>query len=142
MSRYLAIDYGEKRVGLAVSDPTLTIAQPLETLGFRTVKELMAMIRERTVRLDITRIILGLPLSLKGTDSEKTKEVRLFGKTLADFLTIPVDLFDERLTTVQAHHLLKQVGKKPSRNRDKIDQIAAVYLLQAYLDKTKRDTIQ
>ncbi len=138
MPRYLGIDYGEKRVGLAVSDPTLTIAQPYKTIIFTSPMNLIAELTVVIKELDIKKVILGLPLTMKGTDSIKTREVREFGDKLIKVLDIPVFLFDERLSSVQAHTVLKQMGKQPSKNRLKVDQLAAQHILQAFLDREKR----
>ncbi len=137
MTRYLGIDYGEKRVGLAISDPSLTIAQPLRTIVYSSQQQLMQELRSLVGQYAVTKIICGLPLSMKGSDSRKTLEVREFAKMLEDKIKIPVSLFDERMTTLQAELTLHQLGKKPSRNRDKIDQLAAQFILQTYLDLEK-----
>ena len=137
MSRYLGIDHGAKRVGLAISDPTLTIAQPLKTISFSSSKMLLDEIQKVVRDFEVVRVIVGLPLTLKGTDSKKTKEVRLFANHLAIFLDLPVELFDERLTTLQAQQTLRQLGKKPSKKREMVDQLAAQKILQTYLDRQK-----
>jgi putative Holliday junction resolvase len=137
MARYLGIDYGERRVGLAMSDPTLTIAQPLKTIKYSSlehlIKEIVLIITENQVE----RTIVGLPLTMKGTDSQKTTEVRKFGKKLQLKTSVPVILFDERFSTKIAHNVLQQLGKEPSKSRDIVDQIAAQEILQNYLDKEK-----
>jgi len=138
MPRYLGIDYGERRVGLAMSDPTLTIAQPLKTIKYSSlehlVKEIVLIITENLVE----RAIIGLPLTMKGTDSQKTKEVRKFGEKLQLKISIPVIFYDERFSTKIAHNVLYQLGKEPSKSRDIVDQIAAQEILQNYLDKEKK----
>jgi putative Holliday junction resolvase len=138
MPRYLGIDYGEKRVGIAMSDPTLTLAQPFKTIRYSKqkdlLKELLLIISEK----DIQKVVIGLPLTMKGTDSQKTQEVRKFGQKLLSLTSAEVVFFDERLSTKIAHHYLQQMGKQPSRSRDIIDQIAAQEILQIYLDKEKR----
>jgi putative Holliday junction resolvase len=136
-SRYLAIDYGEKRVGLALSDPTFTIAQSLDTILYKSRKKLIVELKEIISRHNIKKIILGLPLTMKGSDSEKTVEVREFGAELEGQIDIPLVLFDERLTSIQAQQIIRQFGKKPSKHRAKIDQFAARTLLQTYLDREK-----
>jgi len=138
MARYLGIDFGEKRIGLAVSDPTLTIAQPYKTLIFVSLKNLILDIKKLIQDLEIEKVILGLPLTMKGTDSQKTQVVRDFGSKLMENLDIPVIFFDERLSSVQAHSVLRQLGKKPSKNRPQVDQLAAQHILQAYLDREKK----
>lgn len=138
MPRYLGIDYGEKRIGLALSDPTLIIAQTYKTIHFVSSKDLLQQIGILVEELDINKIILGLPLSMKGSDSQKTKEVRVFGEKLSKTLIIPVIYFDERLSTVRAHQILKELGKQPSKSRQKVDQLAAQQILQTYLDKERK----
>jgi putative Holliday junction resolvase len=137
MNRYLGIDFGEKRVGLAISDPSLTIAQPLKTITYASPKLLFRELSTIIQQYSVTKIVCGLPLSMKGGDSQKTREVREFAKALEMSIGVPVFLFDERLTTLQAELTLHQLGKKPSRNRDKIDQLAAQFILQTFLDQQK-----
>lgn len=136
-SRYLAIDYGEKRVGLAISDPTLTIAQSLETIVYHSRKNLIAALKDIISQQKVRKIILGLPLTMKGSDSEKTVEVRKFGAELQNQIDIPLVFFDERLTSIQAQQIIRQFGKKPSKHRAKIDQVAARIILQTYMDQKK-----
>ncbi len=138
MARYLGIDFGQKRVGIAISDPTLTIAQPHSTIKYFSLKKLVIEIINLTKTYDINKIIVGLPLNLKGKDSIKTEEVRQFANLIKSHTDIPVMLFDERLTTVEVQKLLIQFGKKPSKSRNIIDQLAAQRILQTYIDREKR----
>lgn len=137
MERYLGIDIGEKRVGLAVSDPTLTIAQPLKTLEFKTVQKLARDLQEVIDTLGISKMIVGLPITLKGTYSQKTHQIVELVEKLKEILGLPIELYDERLTTVQAHRTMQFLNKKPSRQKGQVDQLAAVHLLQNYLDLEK-----
>lgn len=137
MSRYLGIDYGEKRIGLAISDPTRTIAQPFNTLKNLSEKFLMRELAEIVQTYHVQKVVLGLPLTMKGTDSKMTRSVREFCAKLEKQLDIPIYLFDERLSSVQAHITISQLGKKPSKNKEKVDQFAAQAILQAFLDKEK-----
>ncbi len=138
MTRYLGIDLGEKRIGLAISDPTLTIAQPYKTLSFTGMKRLIKELKEVVSEMNISRVVIGLPLNLKGEFSQKTHEtVEMFEKIKRGPAPVRVELYDERLTTVQAHSTLQQMGKKPSREKDRVDQYAAMHLLQNYLDREK-----
>ena len=124
-------------MGLALSDPTLTLAQPLKTIKYSSaeqlLKELVLIIKEKNVQ----KIIFGLPLTMRGTDSQKTVEVRKFVEKLQLKTSVPVFLFDERLSTKFAHQVLQQLGREPSKSRDIVDQIAAQEILQIYLDKEK-----
>lgn len=137
MARYLAIDFGEKRIGLAVSDPTFTIAQPHATLQVSAFTKVLAALQKVILEMEISKIVIGLPMTLKGTDSQQTQRTRDFAEKLRARLTVPIELFDERLTTIQATQTLRMLGKKASRERDRIDQFAAMHLLQAYLDRER-----
>ncbi|OGB67011.1 MAG: hypothetical protein A2Y94_10290 [Caldithrix sp. RBG_13_44_9] len=137
MARYLAIDYGSKRCGLAISDPTFTIAQKLKTLNFTSIAKLISELRQIIEEYQVVKIILGLPLNLQGQDSEKTREVRNIAGKLTAQLPVPVILFDERFSTSRAEQVLHLLGKKPSRSREYIDQLAAQDILQTYLDQEK-----
>lgn len=138
MTRYLGIDLGEKRIGLAISDPTLTIAQPYKTLIFTGMKQLLRDLKGIVAEMSISRVVIGLPLNLKGDFSQKTHEtVEMFEKIKKGLAPVHVELYDERLTTIQAHSTLHQMGKKPSREKDRVDQYAAMHLLQNYLDREK-----
>ncbi len=137
MARYLGIDLGEKRVGIAVSDPGGIIAQPVKTVPFQSGKQLLREIDNLVKEYEIEKIVIGLPLTMKGTDSEKTREVREFAEVLSRTVSVPVHFMDERLTTVQAHSTMHQIGKKPSRHRERVDQLAAQLILQTFLDQEK-----
>jgi len=138
VARYLGIDFGQRRVGIAISDPTITIAQPHSTINYFSLKKLVSEIISLTRTYDINKIIVGLPLNLKGKDSIKTEEVRQFADLIRSHTDIPVMLFDERLTTVEVQKLLILFGKRPSKSRNIIDQLAAQRILQTYIDREKR----
>lgn len=141
MARVLGIDFGERRVGLALSDPSGTIAQPLPTLTRRAGKRPpVAAITNIIQQNEVERVVLGLPLSLSGDDTDWTRTVREFGVKLQERSGVPVDLLDERLTSVQAERAVRSVGLKRSDREQKhrIDAAAAVLLLQMYLDRKAR----
>lgn len=135
MGRILALDLGEKRVGVAISDPTQTIAQPFKTISFSNLKALISDLSEIAAGYEIDKIIVGFPLTMKGGYSEKTHEIKAMFEKLRSGLSIPMELFDERLTTVLARGTMRQLNKKPSKERHRIDQLAAQHLLQNYLDR-------
>jgi putative Holliday junction resolvase len=134
MGRVLALDLGEKRIGIAISDPTQTIAQPFKTIPFKTIKLLISVLTELIENNNIELIVVGIPLTMKGGFSAKTNEVTYIFEKLKSQISTSMLLFDERLTTALAHKTMHQLEKKPSKERDKIDQLAAVHLLQNYLD--------
>ena len=133
--RILALDIGEKRIGLSVSDEMGLFAHPLQTLIFKGVEKLIESLKEMIVSKNVTELVIGIPYTLKGTKSEKTEEVLKIKESISKEIKLPIQEVDERLTTKMAEQTLKNVGKKPSRNRDIIDQIAATHILQTYLDR-------
>lgn len=140
MSRVLGIDYGERRIGLALSDPTATIAQPLRTLTRRAGKRPpVSKILDIIDASDVAEIVVGLPLTLAGEDSDWTRTVRAFAETLHTRAALPVQLLDERMTSVQAERSVRSLGlRKSERERkERIDSAAAMILLQMYLDRRK-----
>lgn len=141
MPRVLGIDFGERRIGLALSDPSATIAQPLPTLTRRAGKRapihaIVEIIRQH----DVQRIVVGLPLNLAGDETEWTATVREFAGKLHQRAGVPVDFLDERLTSVQAERAVRSSGLKRSEREQKhrVDAAAAVLLLQTYLDRSTR----
>ncbi len=137
MGRVLGLDFGERRVGLAISDPTATIAQPLPALtrraGKRPPVEAIARIAEEH---EATDIVIGLPLTLEGEESDWTRAVRAFGQRLAERTGLPVHYVDERLSSVRAERAVRSLGlpKRERERKDRVDTAAAMLLLQAYLD--------
>jgi putative Holliday junction resolvase len=141
VARVLAIDYGERRVGLAISDPSAIIAQPLPTLIRRAGKRPpVSKILEIISANDVDAIVVGLPLTLAGDDSDWTRTVRDFAATLEKRSGIKVDMLDERLTSVRAERAVRELGLKKSEReqKDRIDAAAAMILLQMYLDQKKK----
>ena len=138
MVRVLGIDYGLRRIGLALSDPTGTIASPLETVMRRAGKrppitKLETIARER----DADHLVVGLPLSLDGSESEWCAEVRSVGERLAERLSLEVSFVDERMTSVRAERAVRASGLPKRKREDKrrIDAAAAQLILQAWLDQ-------
>jgi putative Holliday junction resolvase len=138
MGRIIALDLGEKRVGVAISDPTLTIAQPFRTILFKNLKSLAEKLKEIVEKHEVEMIVIGFPLTLKGKYSKKTVEIQEIYEKLKSQIPTPIQLYDERLTTTLAHNTMHQLNRKPSKERDKIDQLAAMHLLQNYLDRKSR----
>lgn len=134
MGRFLAIDYGRRRIGLAVSDALGLTAQPLETLKWTTLPELLKSLAELADSHSADKIVLGLPLNLSGKQSRMSREVERFAGKLRSALNRPVILWDERLTSVQAKRSLTELHVKTGYHKERIDQLAAAHLLQSYLD--------
>ena len=132
--RILGIDYGRKRIGLAQSDPFQMMASTLKTLPnskLGAVDNIASIVRENT----ISALVIGKPLHMSGDEGEMVKEVNDFAEKLENIIDKPIFLWDERWTTLSAEKLLIETGQSPSKSRDKIDQLAAAYLLQSFLDR-------
>ena len=137
MARILGVDYGERRVGLALSDPLAMIASPLPTLARRKGKRPPVAALARLVEVhEVVEIVLGLPLALSGEETDWTREVREFGDRLSERTGVPVAYQDERMTSVRAERAIRSLGLPKGRREEKerIDAAAAVLILQAHLD--------
>jgi len=132
--KIMALDIGEKRTGVAISDALGIIAQPYKTLIRKDNSELLDSIKLIIAENNVSELVIGIPYTLKGSHSKKTEEILKLKEYFAEHLSIPVNEVDERLTTKLAERTLHELGKKPSKHRDKIDQIAAMHSLQLYLD--------
>ncbi len=135
--KYLAVDLGERRVGLAISDGLGLLAHPLKTIPWVSTADLAAQLRPIIREENITALIAGVPYTMKGDKSQKTQEILDIIADLRQHLDIPVVEIDERLTTRMAHDILRTAGRKPSRMRHAVDQVAAVLILQTFLDQGK-----
>ncbi len=134
MGRFLGIDFGEKKVGLALSDRSKLIAYPFKTIKYFNVKDLINQIKEIVIDNDIENFILGLPINMKGEDTKQTERVRSFKESLS-ILEIPIIYEDERLSSVSAKNSLILQNIKTGYNKHEIDKTAAAIILQQYLDK-------
>lgn len=134
--RVLGVDYGHKRIGLALSDESGTIAQPLEYIdGGAAAKVSQELVRIGTERR-VGKIVVGVPLRLDGKPSEQTERTLAFIAELRRVTAIPVAQWDERLTSVQAERALLEGNVRRRDRKQKIDKLAAQIMLQSYLDAT------
>jgi len=136
--RILALDPGSKRVGVAVSDETKTIAQPLEAITAEPFAALLARLKELFVEKEVDLVLIGLPRNMNGSYGQAAQEAEAFGAALKGAITIPDEMWDERLTTVQANRILAQGGVRRRKRKDMADKMAAAILLQSYLDVRNR----
>ncbi len=137
--RILGIDFGTSRIGLSLSDPLLILAQPYATL--KNDATTLTRLAEIVQREHVSKIVVGLPLNLKGEKGRKALEVDHFVEELKQSVRTEVILWDERFTTLMAHQTLRRMGtRKRDRetNKGRIDAMAASLLLQSYLDSRKR----
>ena len=135
--RILAIDWGARRMGLAVSDPLGLTAQGLPTLERRNERSDLSYLMSLLQRYEVSLIVLGNPLNMDGTEGSQSAKARQFAAELSRSLKIEVRLWDERLTTVQAHRVLQESGMKQPRRVQEVDRLAAVLLLQNFLESQR-----
>lgn len=134
VDRVLAIDPGEKRLGLAVSDPFGNFPVALDTLPCKG--DFLSALKGICDQYQVARIVMGLPLHMSGQESVSSERARALAEEITAFLQVEVVLFDERLTSKIAESILKEQGVKASSRRRKgqVDQVAAMQILQNYLD--------
>jgi len=133
MSRVLGIDFGEKRLGLALSDESRTLASPLTVYERADLQSDLRFLGDLIARYQIAEIVLGLPLNMDGSLGPKAQEVLEFKRALEESLKLPVHTFDERLTTAEAERALLEANMSRRKRKAKRDALAAVLILQGYL---------
>ncbi len=131
--RYLAIDYGMKRTGLAVCDAGETIASPYRVLQGQ--KDLVGRIGRIVASENIEAIVLGLPLNMDGSEGPQAKKVRAFARQLESQIHVPIYFQDERLSSFGAEEKLGEIGLTKGKGRERLDAIAAAEILQAFLEQ-------
>jgi len=131
--RIMAIDYGTKRIGVAISDPSCTMAHPMETIIVKPDGSHMNTFLKIIKDYQITKIVVGLPYNMDGSVGESGKRVIDWCSRLEDMVSVPVILWDERLTTSEAHEILMDLNVKGRKKRDIVDKIAASIILRDYL---------
>ncbi|GBD31494.1 MAG: putative pre-16S rRNA nuclease [Gemmatimonadales bacterium] len=136
--RLLAIDPGEKRIGLAVSDPAQTVAQPLATLTRRAGRRFpLRRLREHIEAQEVVGVVIGLPLDPSGEEGQKARAAREIGEEIRRHTGLAVAYLDERMTTAQALKVARAIEAKPRRHPERVDRMAAAILLQNFLDSRR-----
>jgi putative holliday junction resolvase len=132
--RILALDPGTKRIGVAVSDETKTIAQPLEWIPAEPFAAFLERLKHLLTEKEIDLVLIGLPRNMDGSYGPAAQKAEAFAAALRAAITIPIKMRDERLTTLQANKIMIQGKVRRDKRKDKVDQMAAALLLQSYLD--------
>lgn len=135
MSRILGVDFGTVRIGLALSDPTGTLASPLPHLENKNQSQIRHAFAELIQTHAISKIVVGLPRNMDGTYGPSASKVRDFISQMQEGLCVPMETQDERLTTAQASKQLAQIGLSQKDLRKKVDSSSAALILQQYLDR-------
>jgi putative holliday junction resolvase len=131
----LALDYGTKRIGLAVSDSTLTLARPLDFIPAEPFKEFVSTLKPVLKECAVNLVLVGLPRNMDGSYGPSAERVNIFIFHLKQAIQVPIETRDERLTTVQATRQLHEAGHNTREQKTKIDSASAAVLLQSYLDE-------
>ncbi|SDJ65020.1 putative holliday junction resolvase [Lachnospiraceae bacterium G41] len=135
--RLMGLDFGSKTVGVALSDPTGLIASPLEIIERERedkLRKTYARIEELIEEYNVTKIVLGLPLNMDSSEGDRVRKTAEFKETLERRTGLEVISWDERLTTVEAHDIMSEVGVKGVDRKKYVDKIAAAIILQSYMD--------
>lgn len=133
----MGLDVGDRRVGVAVSDPLGLTAQPILTLMRTNRKQDLKSLQRLLRKYECVGIVVGNPLYMSGDQSPQAAKAQAFAQVLREETALPVHLWDERLTTTEAHRHLHAAGRPGTEHRSVVDQVAAVLILQSYLDAQK-----
>jgi len=138
MKRILAIDYGMRRIGLAVSDPLQIIATPLDTLRISNYEDGIKQLKAIYEEYKPITIIMGYPIGTSGNKTDQTRLVDQVIESLRSSIDVPIISWDERYTSLQAKSILQQQGRKVRDDKGMVDQLAARIMLQEYLDSQSK----
>lgn len=131
--KILAVDYGDARTGLAISDSSELLASPVGTITEYNAQKLAEKIAAAAKEHSAQEVIVGLPINMNGTKGERAEKCEAFGQLLAELTDIPVRMWDERSTTVTAHQVLNEVNVRGKKRKAVVDTVAATVILESYL---------
>ena len=135
----VGLDLGEKTIGIAVSDQSLIVATPLKTISRTGIKKDLIKLSEILKEYNLGGFIIGLPISLDGSDNQQTSKVIKIADEINNYFGMPVDYFDERFSTDVIFKEMRKANLSKSKIKKKIDQQAAAYILQGYLEKHRNN---
>ena len=133
----LGVDFGDSRTGYATSDALGFSAHTLEVYSEKNMQKVAEHTAELAKKLNAEKIVLGFPKNMNGTIGDRGKKTKRFAALLRELTGLEVILWDERLTTVSAHNLMNETNVRGKKRKDTVDQVAAAFILQAYLDSNK-----
>ena len=131
----VGLDLGEKTIGIAVSDQSLIVATPLKTISRKGIKKDLIKLSEILKEYNIGGFVMGLPISLDGTENQQTSKVIKIADEIKNYFGVPIDYFDERFSSDVIFKEMRKANLSRSKIKNKIDQQAAAYILQGYLEK-------
>ena len=132
--KIMAVDYGDAHTGLACCDRTQTLASPIGVIDERNFQTCVEKVAAAAVEYEVGEVVVGNPINMNGTYGPRSEKCRMFADMLQNFLEIPVVMWDERLTTVEADRTMMETGIRRENRKEYVDMIAAVFILQGYLD--------
>ena len=135
----VGLDLGEKTIGIAVSDQSLIVATPLKTISRKGIKKDLIKLSEILKEYNLGGFIIGLPISLDGTENQQTSKVIKMGDEIKNYFVVPIDYFDERFSSDVIFKEMRKANLSKSKIKKKIDQQAAAYILQGYLEKHRNN---
>lgn len=136
--RWMGLDIGQRRIGISLSDPTELFAQGYSVLQRCSIEQDVEALQGIIIKETVEGIVVGLPRNMNGTEGAMAEKVRLFSGKLVEKTHLPVIFWDERLSTVSAERVLLEADLTRKKRKQKIDQVAAVFILQNYLDYQRR----
>lgn len=135
--KIMAVDYGDARTGLAVCDRTEFLASPIGTIEERNAAVLAMKVAHMAEQYEVGEIIVGLPLNMNGSKGPRAEKCEAFADMLSGLTEIPVNMWDERSTTVSAHNILNETNVRGKKRKAVVDTVAAAVILEAYLEYRK-----
>lgn len=137
--KYLGVDYGDKRTGLAECDPTGMIAGRIGTISEGGMNKTAIRVAKEAEARSCKKIVIGLPKNMDGSEGPRADVVKAFAQLLSTHTDIPIDFYDERMTTMVAYRFLGETGTYGKKRRDAVDTLSAEIILQNYIDKERAE---
>lgn len=135
--KYLGVDYGDKRTGLAECDPSGLIASGICTVSESGMRHTAERVAKEAETRACKKIIIGLPKNMDGTEGERTEVIRAFASLVSEYTKIPIDFYDERMTTMVAYRFLGETGTFGKKRKAAVDTLSAEIILQNYIDRER-----
>lgn len=135
--KYLGVDYGDKRTGLAECDISGLIAGGIGTISEGGMRKTAVRVAEEAEKRSCKRIVIGLPKNMDGSEGPRTDVIKAFGALLSELTEIPIDYYDERMTTMVAYRFLGETGTYGKKRKDTVDTLSAQIILQNYIDRER-----
>jgi putative Holliday junction resolvase len=135
--KYLGVDYGDKRTGLAECDISGLIAGGIGTISEGGMRKTAQKVAEEAEKRSCKKIIIGLPKNMDGSEGPRADVIKAFGALLAEITAIPIDYYDERMTTMVAYRFLGETGTYGKKRKDTVDTLSAQIILQNYIDRER-----